>query len=298
MRKRIDSHKCSDVKPWVIAAIEDEERCRSDQMWKDEPTAESIGEERLRQIKFLRKHGNTHPDALVVAKRLESCEPKHRCLSAACPECERLFQRWFVRRSRKFIARHIALPGNWLVAVSIVPSGRIIPPGQLSVLDIAKLQRRLKYALKQTKITVALGGIDFSLNEDREGKYQPFWCPHFYLITSTENKKKLGDKLRQIYVKSEEVPRPVKISSFKNIARRRSYALKMIFYRRVGYHQIKNNNGKSRKCRNTSRQKLRAAERLELFIYLDKIGLASRVIFRRAKPVVKSSPVKIVKCGH
>jgi hypothetical protein len=296
MRKRIDSHKCSDVKPWVIAAIEDEERCRSDQMWKDEPTAESIGEERLRQIKFLRKHGNTHPDALVVAKRLESCEPKHRCLSAACPECERLFQRWFVRRSRKFIARHIALPGNWLVAVSIVPSGRIIPPGQLSVLDIAKLQRRLKYALKKTKIRVALGGIDFSLNEDREGKYQPFWCPHVYLITSTKNKNKLGNKLRRIYLKSEEVRVPVKITSLENNAYRRSYALKMHFKRRIGYLDIKCKHEKIRECRNASRDKLRAAERLELFIYLDKIGLASRVILWGAKPVVNSPRVKIERC--
>jgi hypothetical protein len=296
MRKRVDSHKCQDVKPWAIAAIEDEERCPSDQMWKKQPTAEYVYDERFRRIKFLRKHSNTHPDALVVAKRLESCKPEQRCLSGACPECGRLFQRWFVRRSRKFIARDIALPGNSLVAVSIVPYYRIIPPGQLSVLDIAKLQRRLKYTLKKTKITVALGGIDFSFNEDRQGKYPPFWCPHFYLITSTENKKKLGDKLRQIYRKSEGVPRPVKISSFKNIARRRSYALKMIFYRRVGYHQIKNNNGKSRKCRNTSRQKLRAAERLELYTYLDKIGLASRVIFWGAKPVVHGPRVKIEKC--
>jgi hypothetical protein len=280
----------------VIAAITDESRYPSDQRWNKEPAAEYVYEERLKRIKFLRKHGNTHPDALIVAKRLESCEPKHRCLSAACPECGRLLQRCFVRRSNKFIAEHIDNESHELVAINIVPCIPIVEPGQLQTIDIVNLQRRLKYALKQTKITVALGGIDFSFNQNHEGEYPPFWCPHFYLITSTKNKKKLGDKLRQIYVKSDEVPRPVKISSFKNIARRRSYALKMIFYRRVGYHQIKNNNGKSRKCRNTSRQKLRTAERLELYTYLDKIGFAGRVIFRRAKPVVNSSRVKIEKC--
>jgi hypothetical protein len=158
------------------------------------------------------------------------------------------------------------------------------------------VQRRLKYVLKKTRIRVALGGIDFSLNEDREGKYRSFWRPHFYLITSTENKKKLRNKLRQIYLKSEEVPRPVKISSFKNIARRRSYALKMHFKPRIGYHEIKNQNGKIRNCRNTSRDKLRAAERLELYTYLNKIGLANRIIFWGGKPVVKSPRVKIEKC--
>jgi hypothetical protein len=120
------------------------------------------------------------------------------------------------------------------------------------VLDIAKLQRRLKYALKKTKIRVALGGIDFSLNEDREGKYQPFWCPHVYLITSTKNKNKLGNKLRRIYLKSEEVRVPVKITSLENNAYRRSYALKMHFKRRIGYLDIKCKHEKIRECRNAN----------------------------------------------
>jgi hypothetical protein len=296
MRNQFDSHECQDVKPWVIAAINDEEQCPPDPMWRKERSADWAYEERLRRIKFLRKHSNTHPDALVVAERLESCEPKHRCLSGACPECGRLFQRLFVRSSKKFIARHIALLWSWLVGVSIVPYDPIIPPGQLSSLDIVNMQRRLKFALKKTKIGVALGGIDFSFNEDREGKYAPFWSVHFYLIASTEDKKKLSKKLRELFLESDIVPRPVKISRFKNTERRRSYALKMNFKRRIGYHETKNQNGKIRKCRNASRDKLRAAERFELFLYLDKIGLASRVICWGAKPVVNSSGVKIVKC--
>jgi hypothetical protein len=227
---------------------------------------------------------------------LQSCELNHRCLSGACPECGRLFQRWFVRRSRRFIARHIDKKEYELVAISIVPRDATIPPSQLSSCNIMNLPRRLKYALKKVKIFFALGGIDFSFNEDHEGKYQPFWSPHFYLVTSTKNKIILGKKLRGIYLKSEEVPRPAKISSLKNIARRRSYALKMNFRRRIGYVDIKNQNNKLRKCRNASRDKLRAAERLELYTYLDKIGLADRVIFRGAKPIANSSRVRIQKC--
>jgi hypothetical protein len=217
-------------------------------------------------------------------------------LSPSRINASRLFQRWFVRRSRKFIARHIDKKEHELIATSIVPWTPLVQTGELNTINIVNLQRRLKYALKDTKIPIALGGIDFSFNEDREGKYQPFWSVHFYLITSTESKTKLGNKLRGIYLKSEEVPRSVKISSFNNIAVRRSYALKMNFRRRIGYAEIKNRNGKIRKCRNTSSDKLRADERLELFIYLDQIGLASRVIFWRAKPIVNSSRVKIEKC--
>jgi hypothetical protein len=298
MPKRFDSHKCQDVKPWVIAAIEDEERFPPDQMWKKEPSAKYIYKARLRRIKFLRKYGNTHPDALIVAKRLESCDSTHRCFCGACPECGRLFERWFVRRSKKFIAGHIDNKGRELVTINIVPCIPMAQPGRLHSVDIVKLQRRLKYALDTVGISVAIGGIDFSFNEDREGKYPPFWGPHVYLITSTEDKKALRKNLRKLFLSSDIVPRPVKISSFRNIARRRSYALKMHFHRRIGCHEIKNQNGKIRKCRDTGKSKLRVAERLELFVYLDKIGLANRVIFRGGKPIVNSSRVKIVKCGH
>src|SRR6266404_8923298 len=89
------------------------------------------------------------PAALTLADRLELCEPKHRCLSGACPECGRLLQRWFVRRSRKFIAKHISRPEHDLVAVSIVPSSPAAGLGQLLTVDIVNLQRRLKYTLKK-----------------------------------------------------------------------------------------------------------------------------------------------------
>jgi hypothetical protein len=207
-----------------------------------------------------------------------------------------LFQRWFVRRSRKFIAKHISRPKHELVAVSIVPWSPAAGLGQLLTVDIVNLQRRLKYALNKSGLDVALGGIDFSFNEDREQKYLPFWSPHFYLITSTADKAILKKKLCKLFSKTEEIPRPVKITSFKNKAFRRSYALKMNFRRRIGYWEIKRKKGKTRKCRNTSRDKLRAAERLELFMHLDKIGFADRVFFLNAKPVVKGQSVKIERC--
>jgi hypothetical protein len=165
--------------------------------------------------------------------------------------------------------------------------------GRLPTVDAVNLQRRLKY---NADLDVALGAIDFSFNEDHQQKYQPFWSPHFYLITSTKEKAILKKNLCKLFSKTEEIPRPVKISSFRNKARRRSYALKMIFRRRIGYNDIKKENGKTRKYRNTSYDKLRAAERLELFMYLDKIGLADRVFFLSAKPVVKGQSVKIDRC--
>jgi hypothetical protein len=279
-----------------MQAIRDESQYEPDILWKEEPSAECVSNDRLRRIKFLRKHNKTDPKAEALADRLESCEPEQRCLSGACPECGRLFQRWFVRRSRSFIAKHIDLPWNYLVAVSIVPWTPTVGLGQLFTVDAGNLQRRLKDALKKADIDVALGAIDLSFNEDYGEKYEPFWSPHFYLITSTADKKMLGKNLRALFRRSDEIPRPVKILTFRNNARRRSYALKMTFNRRIGYWEIRERGGGTRKCRNTSRQKLRTAERVELFVYLDQIGLGSRVTFRGARPVVISPEVNIENC--
>lgn len=297
MREEFNSDKCLDIKPWVKQAITEEEKLSKDRMWKNEPDADEIHQERLKRIRFLHKHGKTDAQAENVAQQLETCESNSRCLSGACPECGRLLQRWFVRRSKTFVREHLEKAEHELVAITIVPAWPIVLPGTLATFSVTDLQRRIKYALKNIGLEVALGGVDFSFNEDYEEKYKPFWSPHIYLITSTENRQQLQRKIRKHFEASEEIPRPVKIPTFENIARRRSYALKMNFKRRIGYDDTRTtNDGTIRYFRNTNHDELRAAERLELFVYLDQVGLAARVIFVGAKPVINSSGVTIERC--
>ena len=54
---------------------------------------------------------------------------------------------------------------------------------------------------------------------------------------------------------------------------------------------------KARPGPNTSRDKLRARERLELFLFLDQIGLTLRPLFLKVKPHVSSSVVSYGKSG-
>jgi len=105
---------------------------------------------------------------------------------------------------------------------------------------------------------VTLVAIDFSFNEDHEQRYLPFWSPHFYLITSTDHRKTLSKTLCRLFSKTDEIPRPVWVPTFRNKAHRRSYALKMRFIRRIGYWEIRKRKGKIGKYRNAGPDKLRA----------------------------------------
>jgi hypothetical protein len=185
------ARKYPDFKPWVITAIAEEEKKPDTQLWRKEPSAEYQLDERLRRIKFFRKHSKYDPPLNAIVDRLESCERRDRCRSGACPECGRLIQRWFVRESKRLIHDALDKDDRELLAITIIPNWPIIGRGNLHTLDIGNLVRRLKYALDKAAINVAIGAIDFSFNEDRDGNYEPFWSLHFYLITSVANERKL-----------------------------------------------------------------------------------------------------------
>jgi hypothetical protein len=289
------SKQFGNAKLWVSEAVAREDKM-FDKLWRGERTPDDEYDERLRRIKILRKYYDTHSQAAIVANRLENCEQGARCCSGACPECSHLLQRWFVRRSKRFIADYLEKPETDLVAVSIIPIKSTARTGKLEKISAANCLRRLKYALQQAGIKVAIGGMDFSFNEDAKGKYKSFWCQHYYIITYALDLNKLKKALKKYFLDTEAVPRPVKISPFENKPRRRSYPLKTIFKRRIGYKAIKTNNfGRKRKCRNTRRDRLRSRERFELFMYLDKIGLAQRPFFLGLRPHVSSKRVKLLK---
>jgi hypothetical protein len=230
MRRKIDLFH---TKTWIAAAINAEEKKPPDQLWKGEPTNEAIKGYRLKRTKFLRKHGQNNPEALQVAERLENCCRKHRCFSGACPECGRLMQRAWVRESRKLISS-LEAEDTEPVALSLVLPNSGVAQGALKAFDVKNVQRRLKSRLDQAGIGAAIGSIDISFNEDHEDKYQGFWCPHAYLITTAEDRRRLRTRLTG-FEGSTEIPRPKKVMPFKNTARRRSYAMRMHFTRRIGY---------------------------------------------------------------
>jgi hypothetical protein len=292
-RRAFNPKNYSNAKAWVVKAIAEESNNPPDRMWEGEPSAETISEEQLKRIRFLRKHGKSDSELNSIADCLEQCEKGNPCCSGACPQCSRLFQRFYVRQSRKPIQDIIAREGKELIALCIIPSSSIIRPGQLKNFSIANFQRRVKAALDTANVNSGIGGIDFSFNEDRDQQWQPFICPHIYLIASTDDREKLHQALKKIFRKTDEVKRQIKLPHFQNNAYRRSYSLKMIFKRRISYYKLRKE--KQTKSRNTSNDKLCVDQRIELFKYLHKIGLAARVIFRGLKPEITNSKVRFRK---
>ncbi len=281
------------IKPWVITAINNEEGKSPGQLWKDEPSAKSQKAERLKRVRFLRKYEKTDPDLKLIADWLEPCEPNNRCGSGACPECQGLFQRFYVRQSKGAIRDIIAVEGPQLVALSIIPPSGLVRPGQLNRFNITNYQRRIKTILDSVGIKSAIGGIDISFNEDRENKWLPYICLHPYLITATNDRQKLRRDLKRIIPKSIEVPKPVQVPLFENKAYRRSYSLKFDIQRRISCKKIRK--WKSKKSRNTSYDDLLVDQRIELYKYLHQIGLAARIFFRGIKPEVSKTKVKFRK---
>jgi hypothetical protein len=293
-RKHFNPKNYSTIKAWVIKAIGEERTNPPDRMWEGEPSAETISEEQLKRIRFLRKHGKSDSELNSIADCLDQCENGNPCCSGACPQCSRLFQRFYVRQSRKPIQDIIAREGKTLIGVCIIPSSPLVRPGQLKNFSIANFQRRIKAALDTANVKSGIGGIDFSFNEDRDQQWQPFICPHIYLIASTDDREKLHQALETIFPETDEVPRPIKLPLFQNNAYRRSYSLKMIFKRRISYYKIRKDNP-TKKSRNTSNDDLRVDQRIELYRYLHQIGFAARVIFRGIKPEISCSKVRYRK---
>ena len=275
--RTFNATKSSNAKAWVVKAIAEESKKPPDRMWKNEPSAEKIFDEQLKRIRFLRKHGKTDPTLIVIADCLDQCEKRNRCYSGACLECGRLFQQFYVRRSKQVIRDIIAPEGKELIGICIIPSSRPVRPGQLNHFSIGNFQRRIKAALDTAGVKTGIGGIDFSFNEDRDQRWRPFICPHIYLIACTDDREKLRRTLKTIFPKTIEVHRPIKLPLFQNNAYRRSYSLKMIFNLRISYYKKRKGNP-AKKSRNTSNDDLRVDQRIELFKYLHEIGFAENYI--------------------
>src|ERR1700691_1051480 len=86
------------VVPPLVARLLGDEQFYGDGAlsWPGATTAKKAKSTRKRYVKRLRRFEAEIPDAKALADHLASCKKRRRCMSGACPECGRAFQRWFV----------------------------------------------------------------------------------------------------------------------------------------------------------------------------------------------------------
>jgi hypothetical protein len=107
--------------------------------WKGAPPSDQATRSRLAYIKRLRRFADQFPPAAALAATLEACQPHRRCLSGACPECARAFQRWFVRSTKRLISGSHST-GELVTASIVFPNGRA-PTHLVNTLSTENMKR-------------------------------------------------------------------------------------------------------------------------------------------------------------
>jgi hypothetical protein len=213
-------------------------------------TAEQAEIERRRLIKRLRRFGKHHAPALAVSDRIEGCAVRRRCMSGACPECARAWQRWFVKATATFFVEETgSLPGGTIL--SPIHRDGMIEPGQLAISPLSSLAHTVVDALTSIGTEVAVLGLDISFNEHVTGDFNPHWLAHFriYLLQpcrSPPRRTCASTSLQEIGSgsRSRWLGSTVMLAGI-------AYAMKPRFERRQSYHQFKPTADGTRECRNT-----------------------------------------------
>ena len=283
-----------DVKPWVREVLANE-RWYDDgaPRWANAKSARKTRQDRCRLVMALIKYGTSLQDVgaplLVLADRIRSCLEFMRCMSAACPCCSRAMQRYLVSQWDKLLCEEFPQYQS-VQMLSLIWESHLT----LNDVSLEAVQQRAKRLLKEAGIEYLFGGIDISFNQETS-KSDGVWCIHFWLAVPSNDVLTWKKELKRLYRSQDGTSRPILVKKFDGNLAGLAYAYKPTFKRRVGYAQTKTINGETRICSNTSEQPLRVFEHLQLLQFLDKQGLASRVVLMGARPTRVQTGIAITK---
>jgi hypothetical protein len=237
--------------------------------------------------------GRQFPDAKKLVKILARCKRRRRCMSGACPECGRAFQRWFVSQVVDLAGE--ADPDD-LHSTSIVFLNHRTAEDQLNALDTTGMKRSISETIKDADgLEWMAGGIDLSLNDDRQKKQGIAWQPQFYGLADITNVQALSNLLRGTYSPTKTAPKPVQIKECDGSTKVISYAFKTDFVRRIAYRTEVGPPDRRRKCWQTRKVSLRASEHVQAMLWMDKIGLAGRLFLRGVRMTRTGNSVGLVQ---
>ena len=120
------------------------------------------------------------------------------------------------------------------MAISIVARSAVVPIGQLNRFSLASFARRLKYAFDQADVAWVVGCFDYCVNFHEADRYEPHWSVHLHGFTVTDDQQALRRRLVEAVKKSDEIPRPVRVTPWDGSNKAIRYTFKTAFQRRQG----------------------------------------------------------------
>lgn len=253
-----------------------------------------VKEERPKRVRALARAGEQ-----ALAERMGACRPaRYSCGSGACPVCHGKLQQHLAAAVWE-TARRECRPGETVVVLTWVPDDAAVPVGELHTREHMNQMRVWKRRLSGANLRWAVGGVDFSANEERDGSQPATWFPHLYLLGVTRDVEELRAQLAAKTKATPAVPRPVVVKVWDGRPNAALYALKGEFTRRVGYQGERYDKRRNLMApsRKTSKQKLLAAQKHELWEHLDRIGPTSRIFALRVQLYTRRHYVKIRLLG-
>jgi hypothetical protein len=262
------------VPPLIARALADDDY-GDHPTWPGAPTSKDAKKARRSYVKRLRRFARQFPEAKKLAKILAGCKRRRRCMSGACPECGRVFQRWFV--SQVLVANADLEDLN---SISIVFLNHRTAEDQLASLDTTKMKRSVSEAIKDADGLIWMaGGVDLSLNDETQKNNGIAWQPQLYAIAHADIGK-LSKALRNTYSPTKTAPKPVQIKECDGTETAVSYAFKTEFVRRITYRTEVGPSENRRKCWHTRKVSLRPSEHVQAMLWMHKIGLGGRLFLR------------------
>ena len=265
----------SGVSPLIAMVLGDEQYFRDGQpAWPKAPTSKEAHETRSRYIKRLLRFSSQFPDARKLAGILASCDRRQRCMSGACPECLRAFQRWFVFQVLKLTSGGGSAD---LRCVSVVLQNYRTADDKLDELNPVSVKRSISATINKSNVTWVVGGIDLSLNDDTQKNQEIAWQPQLYAIAQVTDLDILSTALSDKYKSTKIVRRPVQAKKCDGTARAISYAFKTQFVRRVAYRTKVGPPGNRRKCWHTRKVFLCPSEHVHALLWMHSVGFSGRL---------------------
>jgi hypothetical protein len=261
-------------------------------IWDGAPSSEQAVKKRRYCVKRLRRFARNLPSAADLADVLQTCAPYHRCKSGACPECTRAFQRWFIDSTRH-LAQRRDLKGELVTASIVFPDSRVSTQ-LINTISIENSKRAATRSIEGSlDIQWVIGGIDISLNDDRQKNLGTGWQLQLYCIALVRDRRKFALLLKKQFPRSSTISRPVQTKDCDGSLNAFSYAFKTEFVRRIAYRGKLSEKHQGRQCWMTRKVSVSPIDHADLLVWLDSVGLAQRLYLRGLRMTVTRNGVAL-----